>query len=160
MQIWTGVTNWKEKIMAWTLKYIHYWLLNILRKPTSRYFLVPGWAQWYAIIEGNWPNRTASADLFARLVEKTKIWLCCCIYWASILPDCLLITLLGKGWTPLGGGPAVVGSPMPNGKTESHVSGKKIQLPSIQSIIIMISKLKSHLTQLVCFHQLMVVLEL
>lgn len=90
--------------------------------PTSRNFLVRGWAQWKAMIEENWPCSTDSADLLASAVENTNIWLCCCMYCASMVAGCLLITLLGRGCTPS------CGSDRPSGSTPSHPSAHNLTL--------------------------------
>ena len=82
-------------------------------KRTSRNFLVPGCEQWKAIIVWNWPWRTASAALLAKAVLKTNICDCCCMYWASIVLDCLGIPAgAGIGCIPSGPMGPPIGPPI------------------------------------------------
>ena len=65
---------------------------------TARCFLVSLWLSCHPMIEGCCPSMTALAALLAHWVEKTKIWLLCCMYCWSMLDCCLDNTLEGSGW--------------------------------------------------------------
>ena len=88
-----------------------------MARVTSSSFLVPGCAQWKAMMVCTCPCITASAALLARCVVNTKIWLCCCMYWASEVatpaPEDGFVGGPGPRGPPGNGDPSPVGPPMP-----------------------------------------------
>ena len=107
---------------------------------TAKCFLVSLWLSCHPMIEGCCPSMTALAALLAHWVEKTKIWLDCCMYCWSMFDCCLDNTLEGRGWdtdmgtlgippAPGGGppGPPIPGmGPTPPMLPPRNASAKKV----------------------------------
>ena len=96
---------------------------------TARCCLVSFWFSCQQMMVGKAPSITHWAALFAHPVEKTKIWLDCCMYCWSMADCCLLSTLEGRGWVEgmllMGGVPSPI--PPPSGTGPPRNASKNIE---------------------------------